>query len=122
MEPELKPEARLMRLVLIPPATAAGVLLAVRDFVPQPWMVIRLSCENLFGIVMRAFHPRYQFHFNGRWVTPGWRWFPPAIPYISHNWKASIAVAGALLIGGIVAVIVDRLAIRWSTPTMRTLK
>lgn len=117
MDQELKPEARAMRLLLIPPAVAAGGLWAVRDLVPQPWMVIDFLCKDLWGMARQVRYADYQFYFNGQWVTPGWRWFPPAIPYISHSWKASTAVAVALLIGGIVAVIVDRLAIRWNTPS-----
>lgn len=124
MEPELKPDARLMRLVLIPPAAAIGVLWAVQylGFVPQPWMAVRLLCKDLFGIIMKVAHPNYQFHFNGHWVTPGWRYFPMSLHYIAHSGKDSLTVAGALLIGGIVAVIADRLAIKWNTQMMRSIK
>lgn len=124
MEPELKPDARVMRFVLITPAAATGVLWAAQYFglVSRPWMVIVFSCRDLLGIIMQAAHPNYQFYFNGHVVTPGWRWFPESFHYLSHDWKASLTVASALLMGGIVAVIVDRLAIKWNTQTMRSIK
>lgn len=122
MEPELKPAPRAMRLLLITPAAAAGVLWAVRDFVPKPWMVVDLLGKDLWGIAWQARHPNYQFRFNGRWVTPGWHWFPESFHYLSHDWKATLMIAGALFIGGTVAVIVDRLALKWNTATMRSIK
>ncbi|MHB1567470.1 MAG: hypothetical protein ACYCR3_13210 [Acidithiobacillus sp.] len=129
MEPELKLAPRAMRFLFFTPATAIWVLWAVYHFglMTQPWMAIRFLCKDLWEIALQVRHPLnlngpHKFAFNGMRVTPGWRWFPKSAHYLSHDWKDSLMIAGALLAGGIVAVILDKIVIHINTQTMRSIK
>ena len=124
MDTELKPDSRAARFVGFTITSAAGVLWTAQHFgfVPQPWQVIRFLCKDLWGIAWQARYPDYQFAFNGHVVTPGWYWFSTSLHYVAGSWKSSLTVAVALFIGGIVAIIMDKLVKRWYAQTMRSIK
>lgn len=113
MDKTIGPAARSVRFLLITPATAALILWAARRIEPRTWKVLRFLGQDLWA--MWAGHEFWQ---AGRWVAPGWRFFPDAYHYVAASWQASAAIGAALFAGGFTALWIDRLIIRWNrTPT-----
>jgi len=92
-------------------------LWAVRNVVPMPWAMIRYIGQDMHSWILGQ-----SFLFEGHWYRPGLWFFQVAYLLIARSPEASLAVAGAFLAGGIVAVIADKLAIRWNTQPVRSIK
>lgn len=114
MNKTIGPAARTMRFLLITPATAALILWAARGWVPRPWTVIVFLGRDLWATLWG-----HEFWFNGHWLVPGWRFLCPSYEYVAASWQASLLVGGALFVGGVAALWIDRLIVRWHrTPTI----
>lgn len=113
MDKTIGPAARSVRFLLIAPATAGMILWGVRGWIPGPWIVLRSLWQDLDGM-----WTNHEIWLGGRWRTPGWRFFPEAMRYVAGSWQASLTIGVALFVGGVVALWIDRLIIRWNrTPT-----
>ncbi len=108
MDRTIGPAARTMRFLAITSAVASTILWAARGIEGRPWAALRFLMLDA-----RAAFLGHQFYFNGHWIVPGWHWLAPSYQYVAGSWRASLVVGLALFIGGLVAVGLDRLVLRW---------
>lgn len=116
MDKAIGPAARTVRFLLIMPTLTGVILWAARSIEARPWIVLRFLWLDLGGMVSH-----HEFWFNGRWLVPGWRYFPVSYHYLAASWKASLAVGAALFLAGVGALWIDRLIIRWHRSPVRPL-
>ena len=113
MDKTIGPAARSVRFLLFTAILTGAILWAVRGIEPRPWTVI-----VFLGRDLRAMFEHHEFYANGRWWAPGWRYVPVSYHYLAASWKAALAVGVALFVGGVAALWIDRLIVRWlRTPT-----
>ncbi|AWP24522.1 hypothetical protein C4901_15300 [Acidiferrobacter sp. SPIII_3] len=113
MDKTIGPAARTLRFLALTLGIAGAILWAVRWWVPQPWTVI-----VFLGRDLRATFWHHEFWFNGRWHHPGRGHFDQSYAYVAGSWQASLMVGAALFVGGVGALWLDRLIVRWlRTPT-----
>ena len=113
MDETIGPAARTLRYLLFTAILAGAILWAARSWGPQPWTVIVFSGGDLWAWCLRR-----EFWFNGHWRYPRWHYFYASYKYIAGSWKASLSVGTALFVGGVAALWIDRLLIKWNrTPT-----
>ena len=101
------PAARIMRVLIITPVTAVGLLYGVRSLVPLPWVMVRFLSRGMLALALN------RSQFRGNWI---WR---VAYHAIATSPEACTAVALALFLGGLVALGVNRLVMRAHTQPMR---
>ncbi len=109
----IPPETQAVRLVILSPVFALGILYLVRSWSPRPWTVIRV----MSGAAGTAIRERaeaimnHHIHDTVHW-TALWR---DSYNYINASPAAVATVAVAVLIGGIAAVMLDRWVVRRRT-------
>ena len=109
MDKTIGPAARTMRFLGMTAILAGVILWAVRAIDPRPWIVIVFIGRDLWALFWR-----HEFYFNGRWFYPSWHYFYASYLYLAGSWQASLSTGVALFFGGVVALWIDRLLVRWN--------
>lgn len=104
----LAPESRILRVAVFPIPIAAVILYWLRHYVPQPWIAISYTFEDVRALVM----DRCCFQYHGRWFySMGWHVLSIAYALVNESVLASIVSAAALTVGVAVALALDALSV-----------
>lgn len=109
MDKTIGPAARTARFVMFTFGIAGTILWAVRSWVPRPWVAIHFIGRDLWALFWR-----HEFWFNSQWRYPSWHYLYQWYAYLATSWKASLSVGVALFAGGVGALWLDRLIVRWN--------
>lgn len=119
LDRSISPEARAARVLLLPPAFAIGILYLVRSWSPRPWTVVRVI-SRATGTAIReraAAILDHHIHDTVHW-TALWH---DSYAYVNASPLAVVTLAVAVLVGGIMAIILDRWVVRLRTQPTKSI-
>jgi hypothetical protein len=111
MDKTIGPASRTLRFLLFTAILASTILWAARAWVPRPWIVVGFTGRDMLALFLHR-----EFWFNGHWRYPSWHYFYASYQYLAGSWQASLTTGAALFVGGVAALWIDRLVVRWNRP------
>ena len=119
LDRSISPEARAARVLLLPPAFAIGILYLVRSWSPRPWTVVRVI-SRATGTAVRERAAAIMNHHVYSTIPWAGLWHD-SYAYINASPLAVVTLAAAVLVGGIMAVILDRWVVRLRTQPTKSI-